>query len=100
MKGIAVDCIIIGGGPAGLTAAIYLGRYRRRVTVFDAGSSRAALIPRTQNYPGFAEGITGLDLLAALTAQAENYGVNLIKCEAQLGRVGQMFLGTRKAPDS
>lgn len=65
MKGIAVDCIIIGGGPAGLTAAIYLGRYRRRVTVFDAGSSRAALIPRTQNYPGFAEGITGLDLLAA-----------------------------------
>src|SRR5882757_10197313 len=99
MKGIAVDCIIIGGGPAGLTAAIYLGRYRRRVTVFDAGSSRAALIPRTQNYPGFAEGITGLDLLAALTAQAENYGVNLIKCEAQLGRVGQVFCVADKNAD-
>lgn len=99
MKGIAVDCIIIGGGPAGLTAAIYLGRYRRRVTVFDAGSSRAALIPRTQNYPGFAEGITGLDLLAALTAQAENYGVNLIKCEAQLGRVGQLFCVAGKNAD-
>jgi thioredoxin reductase (NADPH) len=99
MKGTAVDCIIIGGGPAGLTAAIYLGRYRRRVTVFDAGSSRAALIPRTQNYPGFAEGITGLDLLAALTAQAENYGVNLIKCEAQLGRVGQVFCVAGKNAD-
>jgi thioredoxin reductase (NADPH) len=86
------DCLIVGGGPAGLTAAIYLGRYRRRVAVFDGGHSRAAMIPRTQNYPGFADGITGFDLLAALTAQAESYGVSVIRCEAEtLAREGQTF---------
>ena len=77
-----VDCVIIGGGPAGLTAAIYLARYRRRVTVFDGGESRAALIPRTHNYPGFAHGISGPDLLLALREQARSYGVLLIGCEA------------------
>jgi threonine dehydrogenase-like Zn-dependent dehydrogenase len=59
-----MDCLIIGGGPAGLTAAIYLARYRRDVLVIDAGQSRARLIPETHNYPGFAEGVAGSDLLA------------------------------------
>jgi thioredoxin reductase (NADPH) len=87
-----LDCVVIGGGPAGLTAAIYLGRYRRRVAVFDDGHSRASLIPRTQNYPGFAHGITGPDLLVALTEQAESYGVTLIKCEVNtLVREAEMF---------
>jgi thioredoxin reductase (NADPH) len=89
---LEVDCVVIGGGPGGLTAGIYVARYRRRVVVFDEGCSRAALIPKTRNYPGFAHGITGPDLLAALTAQAEDYGVRLIICEARsLEREGQMF---------
>jgi thioredoxin reductase len=37
-----VDCLIIGGGPAGLTAAVYLARYRRNVVVIDSGHSRAS----------------------------------------------------------
>jgi thioredoxin reductase (NADPH) len=87
-----LDCIVIGGGPAGVTAAIYLARYRRNVAIVDDGRSRAAMIPRTQNYPGFAHGITGPELLVALTEQAERYGVDLIRCEAQtLEREGQMF---------
>jgi NADPH-dependent 2,4-dienoyl-CoA reductase/sulfur reductase-like enzyme len=39
------DCLIIGGGPAGLTAAIYLARYRRAAVLVDDGASRTALIP-------------------------------------------------------
>jgi thioredoxin reductase (NADPH) len=70
-----LDCLIIGGGPAGLTAAIYLARYRRRVAVFDSGESRAALIPESHNYPGFADGISGPRLLSSLASQAADYGV-------------------------
>jgi thioredoxin reductase len=70
------DCLIIGGGPAGLTAALYLARFRRKVMVVDSGSSRASLIPKTHNYPGFAE-ISGESLLAELRKQAERYGAVL-----------------------
>jgi thioredoxin reductase (NADPH) len=72
-----IDCLIVGGGPAGLTAAIYLARFRRNVLVVDTGESRAALIPTSHNYPGFSSGISGVDLLAALRAQAERYGATL-----------------------
>lgn len=71
-----LDCLIIGGGPAGLTAAIYLARYRRLTTVIDAGASRAALIPESHNYPGF-HGIAGPALLARLRTQAESFGASL-----------------------
>jgi thioredoxin reductase (NADPH) len=73
--GQPLDCLIVGAGPAGLTAAIYLARYRRRILLVDRGESRAALIPRTHNYPGFPEGISGLDLLARLRRQAARHGV-------------------------
>ncbi len=71
------DCLIIGGGPAGLTAAIYLARYRRKVLVVDGGKSRAAWIPKTHNYPGFEDGISGKALLGKLREQAEEYGAEL-----------------------
>lgn len=68
------DCIIIGAGPAGLTAAIYLARFHLSIRLFDCGSSRAALIPKTRNHAGFPDGIRGTDLLALMLAQAERYG--------------------------
>lgn len=72
-----LDCLIVGGGPAGLTAAIYLARFRRRARVVDSGSSRASLIPTSHNYPGFPEGIGGRELLERLREQARRYGAEL-----------------------
>ena len=68
------DCIIIGAGPAGLTAAIYLARYHLAIRLFDCGSSRAALIPCTRNHAGFPEGIAGKDLLQRMRDQAAHFG--------------------------
>lgn len=72
-----LDCLVIGGGPAGLTAALYLARYRRRFMVIDAGKSRAAWIPTSHNHAGFPDGIRGKDLLARMRAQAERYGARI-----------------------
>ena len=68
------DCLIIGAGPAGLTAALYLARFRRRIALFDAGHSRASYIPRTHNFPGWPGGISGDELLERLRQQAGRYG--------------------------
>jgi thioredoxin reductase (NADPH) len=68
------DCIIVGAGPAGLTAAIYLARFHLSIRLFDSGNSRAALIPCTHNHAGFPEGISGLELLTRMNEQAERYG--------------------------
>jgi len=78
-----VDCAIVGGGPAGLTAALYLARFRRRIAVIDAGQSRASLIPVSHNYPGFPQGVSGRELLQRLTAQAEHYGVHCLQGTAR-----------------
>lgn len=71
------DCLIVGGGPAGLMAAVYLARFRRRALLVDSGASRAAWIPESHNYPGFTGGIPGKELLVRLRAQAERYGARL-----------------------
>lgn len=78
-----VECVIVGAGPAGLTAAIYLARYRRRIAVFDAGQSRATLIPWSHNCPGFPDGLSGRQLLVRLREQAEKYQVEVTPTEVQ-----------------
>ena len=78
MKNPAIhDVIIIGAGPAGLTAAIYLGRFRRRCIVLEDGHSRARWIPTSHNIPGFTAGIGGDALLAALRQQALQFGAEI-----------------------
>ncbi|HDZ58279.1 MAG TPA: NAD(P)/FAD-dependent oxidoreductase [Pseudomonas xinjiangensis] len=72
-----VDCLVIGGGPAGLTAAIYLARFHRSCVVIDADSSRASYIPESHNYPGFPPGVSGKELLDRLKRQATSYGARL-----------------------
>lgn len=85
------DCIIIGAGPAGLTAAIYLARFHLRIRMFDCGSSRAALIPRTRNHAGFPDGISGAELLARMREQAANYGT--FREEAEVTRIEVLEAG-------
>ena len=70
-----VDVLVIGAGPAGLTAATYLARFRRSVLVADGGKPRACWIPVSHNMPGFPQGITGDDILRRMTAQAGCWGL-------------------------
>jgi thioredoxin reductase (NADPH) len=68
------DAIIVGAGPAGLTAATYLARFRRKVLVLDGGPPRASWIPESHNTPGFPLGVGGSALLARMREQALLYG--------------------------
>jgi thioredoxin reductase (NADPH) len=72
-----LDCLVIGGGPAGLSAAMYLSRFHLSVLVLDGGRSRTALIPRTHNLPGFPEGVSGTELLSRMRRQAAIYGARI-----------------------
>ena len=74
-----VDAVVIGAGPAGLTAALYLARYHRNVLVLHDGHSRALRIPLTHNVPGFPDGVNGQDLIARMTSHAEHYGARIVK---------------------
>jgi thioredoxin reductase (NADPH) len=73
MDEATLDCLIVGGGPAGLTAAIYLARFHLDIMVVDAGKSRASWIPCTRNVSGFPDGISGTDLLRRMRDQAVKY---------------------------
>lgn len=89
------DCLIIGAGPAGLTAATYLARFHRRIIVVDAGKSRARWIPTSHNCPGFPFGVAGPELLKKLRAQAEEYGVEILPGHiARLERTDSGFCAT------
>ncbi len=72
-----LDCLIVGGGPAGLTAAIYLARFHFDILVVDEGKSRASWIPCTRNVSGFPDGINGTELLKRMRDQACKYGAKV-----------------------
>ena len=73
-----LDCLVVGGGPAGLTAATYLARFRRNVVLVDAGESRARWIPASHNCPGFPFGVAGDELLTRFRKHAEQYDVPVV----------------------
>ena len=76
-EGAIYDVVIVGGGAAGLNAALVLGRARRRVAVVDAGSPRNAPAAHMQGYLS-RDGMSPSDLLAAGRAEVTGYGVELL----------------------
>jgi thioredoxin reductase (NADPH) len=97
--GETYDCLIVGGGPAGLTAAAYLARFRRKLLVLDAGQSRAKFIPATHNCPGFPDGIAGVELLDRLRRQSLLNGAVVVEdVVRKIRREGPDFVATASAP--
>jgi thioredoxin reductase (NADPH) len=76
------EAVVIGGGPAGLTGATYLARFRRSVLLLDSGKSRACSIPLSHNYPGFPNGIAGSELVDAMHEQARRHAVPTLAARA------------------
>ena len=78
------DLLIVGGGPAGLTAAIYASRMEMRVLLLESTvpGGRAVEAPIVENFPGFPEGIRGIELVENMIKQAEKYGASIRYPEA------------------
>ena len=73
------DALVVGGGPAGLSAAVNLGRFLRSVVVLDAGGGRSATEQVNENYLGFPDGIKASDLRDLGKRQAERFGARFVR---------------------
>lgn len=92
---LPIDALVIGAGPAGLTAALYLARFKRRVRVIHDGTARASWVPRSRNVPGFPDGIMGSELIERMTDHARRYGAEIASGRvAALERAAGQFRAT------
>ncbi|MBC7741206.1 MAG: NAD(P)/FAD-dependent oxidoreductase [Bdellovibrionaceae bacterium] len=85
------DCAIIGGGPGGLVSALYLRRFKRTVVLFDNKESRVRWIPKIRNLIGYADGISGQQLLNKLHRQLKPFKPDVVKETAQIFRKKNYF---------
>jgi len=91
--GPVLDCVVVGAGPAGLMAGLYLRRFHRRVRIVDAGGGRARRISRSHNVAGFPAGISGPALLDRMEQQLHQVGGEVTRgCVRGLRRTaGELF---------
>jgi len=77
---IIYDLVIIGGGPAGLTAGIYAGRARLKTVIIEEiiTGGQSATTELLENYPGFKDGVGGMDLAMIMTEQVKRFGTEII----------------------
>ncbi|MBF8304491.1 MAG: Thioredoxin reductase [Dehalococcoidia bacterium] len=78
------DVAIIGGGPGGLTAGLYAARGKLKAVLLERGLAGGQIVnaERVENYPGFPEGISGMELGERMLAQASKYGLDIAYAEA------------------
>jgi len=79
MQNVDYDLVIIGGGPAGLTAGLYAARARLNVILLEKSVTGGQIIVTDwiENYPGFPEGISGIDLTNKMSEQAKRFGLKM-----------------------
>ncbi len=92
------DVIIIGGGPAGLTAGLYCGRAGLSALVLEGGAfgGQMTLSNEIENYPAFPEGARGEELSALMRSQAEKYGAELRREKVRSANLAAKTVATRK----
>jgi thioredoxin reductase (NADPH) len=88
------DVVIVGGGPAGLSAGIYLGRAKRKVVVVDSNQTMCRWEPHVENYLGFPESISGEELLKRGRQQAQRYDIEFVEdsVETASGEAGKFIV--------
>lgn len=81
------DLVVVGGGPAGITAAIYAAREGIATLIVERSSlgGQAAITERLDNYPGFPDGVTGEEFRTRLVAHAHRFGVELLSAQEVTG---------------
>jgi len=100
------DVIIIGGGPAGLTAGIYASRARLSTIMIEklGIGGQAVLTDKIENYPGFKDGIYGAELIHHMQEQAESFGTNIVYGEvnriefSEEGNIKKVFVDDDTVP--
>ena len=87
------EVIVIGGGPAGLTAGLYASRASLKTLLFERGMFGGQIVNARQvdNYPGFPEGVSGIELASLMHQQATKYGLETITAEVTAVKLGHTY---------